>query len=168
MVCTGFHEVRGPDIDGNDRKAIVFELTPISGIDVGPAPNDATEDEMWRQPIQLLRDRAIAYSNVGRSPSERRSIVRYRSDAIRVYVLRRANGVCEACDTDALFRTGGGRPYLEPHHIRRLPDGGPDHPGRIAAVCPNCHRRAHYGEDKGEFNKQLTRAIDEKERRLSS
>jgi len=164
MVCTGFHEGRGPDTDGNDRKTIVFELTPISAIDAGAAPNNATEEEIWRQPIQLLRDRAIASSNTGRSPSERRNIVRYRSDAIRVYVLRRANGICEACGSDAPFRTEAGRPYLEPHHIRRLSDGGPDHPKWVAAVCPNCHRRAHYGEDRGDFNKQLTRAVDEKER----
>lgn len=36
-------------------------------------------------------------------------------------------------------------PYLEPHHILRLADEGPDHPDTIAALCPNCHREIHYG-----------------------
>lgn len=164
MTCTGFHEVSSPDIDGNDRKAIVFELYPTSAIDAIATPGDVTEEEMWRQPIQVLRDRAMAASNVGRSPSERRGIVRCRSDAIRVYVLRRADGVCEACGSNAPFRTEAGRPYLEPHHIRRLSDGGPDHPQWVAAVCPNCHRKAHYGENGSDFNKQLARAVHEKER----
>jgi hypothetical protein len=38
-------------------------------------------------------------------------------------------------------------PNLEPHHIRRLADGGPDHPRWVAALCPTCHRRVHHGVD---------------------
>ena len=137
MVCTGYHEATSPD--------------------------DATDEELWHQPLGLLRDRAMASSNVGRTPSERRSSVRYRSSAIRIYVLRRANGICEACGSDAPFRTEAGRLYLEPHHIRRLSDGGPDHPRWVGAVCPNCHRWVHYGEDGADLNRRLTRTVGEKE-----
>jgi 5-methylcytosine-specific restriction enzyme A len=72
-----------------------------------------------------------------------------------VYVLRRAHGTCEACGAPAPFLTTAGRPYLEAHHTRRLSDGGPDDPRWGIAVCPNCHRRAHYADDGEDFNEAL-------------
>jgi hypothetical protein len=38
-----------------------------------------------------------------------------------------------------------GSPFLETHHLIRLADGGPDTVENAVAVCPNCHRRLHYG-----------------------
>jgi 5-methylcytosine-specific restriction protein A len=86
-----------------------------------------------------------------------------RSEAVKVYVLRRAAGVCEACREPAPFTTVKGQPYLEPHHIRRLADGGPDHPRWVAAICPNCHRRIHHGQDGQEVNDALAHRIGELE-----
>lgn len=57
-----------------------------------------------------------------------------------------SNGICESCDAPAPFRRSNGEPYLEPHHTRRLADGGPDHPLWVGAVCPACHREIHHGE----------------------
>ena len=94
--------------------------------------------------------------------------VRYRSNSIRVYVLKRANGTCEGCGAGAPFKTTAGRPYLEPHHIRRLSDGGPDDPNWVIALCPNCHRRAHYGQDRAEYNQGLTRIVETIEESLMS
>lgn len=62
--------------------------------------------------------------------------------------------------------TSSGRPYLEPHHIRRISDGGPDHPEWVAGVCPNCHGRAHYSADKVEFNAELRAKVLKKEQGL--
>ncbi|WP_083465500.1 HNH endonuclease [Thalassobacillus sp. C254] len=52
------------------------------------------------------------------------------------------------------------------HHIKRLSDGGPD-PEFVAAICPNCHRRAHYSHDAEEFNHNLENNIKEKELQFS-
>jgi hypothetical protein len=41
---------------------------------------------------------------------------------------------------------------LEPHHIRRLGDGGPDDPRFMGAVCPNCHREIHHGDNAAGFH----------------
>lgn len=61
-------------------------------------------------------------------------------------VLKRAAGTCEDCGQPAPFnRTSTGEPYLEVHHKVRLADGGDDSVENALAVCPNCHRRAHYG-----------------------
>jgi 5-methylcytosine-specific restriction protein A len=48
--------------------------------------------------------------------------------------------------------------------IRSLSDAGPDDPRWVIALCPNCHRRAHYGEDKDSFNKHLTYIVSDKEK----
>ena len=74
---------------------------------------------------------------------------------MRTYVLARAGGVCEGCKKPAPFIAKSGQPYLEPHHIRRLSDGGPDHPDFVAALCPNCHRRVHSGEDGKAYNEEI-------------
>ena len=52
-----------------------------------------------------------------------------------------------------------GSPYLEPHHIRRLADDGPDHPRWVAAVCPTCHRHIHHGAGGPEMNASLAEAV---------
>ena len=60
-------------------------------------------------------------------------------------VLLRANGVCQNCMRPAPFlRRSDRTPYLEVHHIIRLSDGGDDTVENAIAVCPNCHRAAHY------------------------
>lgn len=69
--------------------------------------------------------------------------------------LARAEGVCEACEKPAPFVRRDGTPYLEPNHIERLADGGPDYPGHGAAVCPTCHRQVHHGKDGDALNGAL-------------
>lgn len=61
-------------------------------------------------------------------------------------VLFRANGHCEACGQPAPFlRASDGSPYLEVHHKTPLADGGEDTVENAIALCPNCHRKAHFG-----------------------
>lgn len=69
-----------------------------------------------------------------------------RSKAVAAARLAHANGICEECAHPAPFlRRGGGEPYLEIHHRVRLADGGPDTFENTIALCPNCHRKAHFG-----------------------
>jgi len=41
-----------------------------------------------------------------------------------------------------------GMPYLEVHHWTPLAEGGLDTIENAAALCPNCHKQAHFGEHK--------------------
>jgi len=163
MICTGFEERQAPDKKGHQRRIIIFELTPVNAFDDLVSNTVPEEKELWAESLNVLRERALATSYTARTPSERKQLVHYRSSAVRTYVLKRANGICEGCGKEAPFKTNEGKPYLEPHHLRRLSDGGPDHPSWVAALCPNCHRRAHYSVDKVAFNKQLMRIVGEKE-----
>ena len=59
--------------------------------------------------------------------------------------LFRAAGNCEGCTQPAPFaKRVDGEPYLEVHHRTPLAAGGEDTVTNAIALCPNCHRRAHY------------------------
>jgi len=69
-----------------------------------------------------------------------------RNPDVIAEVLERALGVCESCDKEApFFRASDGTPYLEVHHITQLSVGGEDTTDNAVALCPNCHRKEHYG-----------------------
>ncbi|MHA1974866.1 MAG: HNH endonuclease [Candidatus Hodarchaeales archaeon] len=160
MICIGYDVEQGPDRDGNTRTVFVFNLSRAETYTDTSIP----EEPDWITPIDSLRNKALAASTKSPKTRQQQAHETYqRSKAIRDYAIRRANGTCEACGNKAPFITTQNRPYLEVHHIKRLTDGGPDHPEWVAAICPNCHREAHYSKDKKTFNKQLLNTIKQKE-----
>jgi 5-methylcytosine-specific restriction protein A len=156
MVCEGYHIEPAPDRTGAKRDAIVFELRSLEAIvekvEAEPAPSGVALDELR----QLAFTAATEPSQV-RSQTKRN--IYQRSRDVRSYVLARANGKCEGCGISAPFVRPDGTPYLEPHHLRRLSDGGPDHPAHVIALCPNCHRRVHAGADGGTYNVKLNASM---------
>lgn len=68
-----------------------------------------------------------------------------RNQDVIAEVLSRAGGICEECHSPAPFHRADGRPYLEVHHCLMLSEGGEDTIENAIAVCPNCHRRLHFG-----------------------
>lgn len=69
-----------------------------------------------------------------------------RNQYIVAEVLARANGICERCKQPAPFmRSSNNSPYLEVHHTIPLSVGGEDTLENTEALCPNCHRKAHFG-----------------------
>jgi predicted HNH restriction endonuclease len=70
-----------------------------------------------------------------------------RDEDVVAEVLLRADGRCEMCKTLAPFRRSATRePYLEVHHLVWLAREGDDTVKNAIALCPNCHREAHYGD----------------------
>lgn len=115
--------------------------------------------------LDELRTAALLGARAVVRGKRRSAVIRIRSRAIRLFVLQRANGRCEGCGLPGPFRRDNGDIYLEPHHTHRLADDGPDHPARVIAVCPNCHRRAHYSKDARAFNRSLIKRLASLEKR---
>lgn len=173
VTYVGHHYTDAPDREGNLRRVIVFELALENNFE------DATPMVEYKQEkflMHTLRERSLAElraNALASTPSnittrERRQIARLRSAAIRLYVCKRANGICEGCKQKAPFISKhDNMPYLEPHHIKRLSDGGPDHPLNVIALCPNCHRRIHYSRDGGEYNAYLDKEVARIEEQFS-
>lgn len=84
-----------------------------------------------------------------------------RDPEVRRQVLHRAKGVCEHCGQRG-FDMPNGSIYLETHHIEPLCDGGPDTVSNVIALCPNDHRRAHFGMNPKAFQDELREVILQK------
>ncbi|WP_087714119.1 HNH endonuclease [Natronolimnobius baerhuensis] len=153
----GHRRTELPDENGDLRDAFRFELAPIGGTDVEleTTPTALSDQELF--------EKATQSSPAGTQPGEpeetptNSSTSRSypRSDIVRKFALRVADGVCQGCEEAAPFRNPSGDPFLEVHHLTRRSDGGPDDPENVIALCPNCHRRVHEGRDGDEFNRRL-------------
>lgn len=82
-----------------------------------------------------------------------------RDPNVKAWVLARAEGKCEACGGAAPFVTADDLPFLEVHHVRQLADKGADLVSNAVALCPNCHRRLHYGKDAHEYREKLFQLV---------
>lgn len=92
------------------------------------------------------RKRELRNSHALPQRVEVRTTAFIRNPIVVAEVLIRANGKCELCQCNApFFRASDGTPYLEVHHVKRLADGGYDTVKNAVALCPNCHRKAHFG-----------------------
>lgn len=70
-----------------------------------------------------------------------------RNQYVITEVLEKAKGICARCKKTAPFvRDNDNSPYLEVHHKKPLAEGGDDTVENAIALCPNCHRQAHYGK----------------------
>lgn len=151
FACNGFDHRPGTDRDGNTRQNIVFSLVPLELLqhdaEAVPASHQSLS-ELRRAAYVAARLEAKAHEGAPRTAYE-------RSREVRAYVLARANGACECCERPAPFVRTDGSPYLEPHHTRRVSDGGPDHPRWVGAICPTCHRQIHHGRDGQAVNARL-------------
>ena len=153
------------DRNGELRDAIVFRLDVknieeiTSSINSVEAPKAVyiTKPSKGKS-LQQLREIALSSTPTHASTQEKIQSIQNRSTAIKLYAKKRANGICEGCNETAPFETKSG-PYLEVHHLTRLADGGADLPQNIIALCPTCHRKAHYSLDCLEFNNQLINKV---------
>ncbi|MER2490705.1 HNH endonuclease [Catenovulum sediminis] len=168
-LCLGFHAETRPDRDGNDREVFVFHLD-IDSVGAGdkiaePPPDYGPKDlrALKKKGLDQLRVAVFARAPKDASVSYKREVAYYRSQALKLYVIARSKGICEGCGEKAPFNTKSG-PFLECHHVNRLADGGPDHPQNVVALCPNCHRRAHYAIDAVTFNNKLKQVAIEVEK----
>lgn len=159
FAFAGWESIQAPDGRGQPRSTIVFELVPVADADALPAAGKDDVD-LKTKSLAELRALALAAATTPQSPSkESQRTFYFRSAKVKAYVLKRANGLCEACGKAAPFLRKDGSPYLEPHHIKRVADGGPDHPRSVGAICPTCHRLIHHGQDGSKLNMKLEQHV---------
>lgn len=91
---------------------------------------------------------------------EQTTLVFHRSAVVRRNVLERAAGHCEYCGR-AGFLMASGQVYLETHHVVPLCEEGPDRERNVVALCPEDHRRAHFGVDAGEIRDVLLAKLED-------
>ncbi len=156
------------DQNDNFRDAILFELVPVGGRTV------SVEGDLETKSLEQLYDdarTAAPQSNSGgqsKSTSSGGSGTQYnRSEVVKEFARRSADGVCQGCNEPAPFESKNGSPFLEVHHLKLLGDEGADHPDNVIALCPNCHRRVHEGKDGREFNRELIEKANDRNEDLT-
>lgn len=142
--------------------AVVELITPLAdGVLLQQRPSyspglrrnePSSEDELYarvRTSLRLTsleRQRRLKASPKHAKRIEVQSSAFVRNPDVIAEVLERAGGVCEECRNPAPFvRKSDGTPYLEVHHVIQLAVGGEDTVENAIALCPNCHRKRHFG-----------------------
>jgi 5-methylcytosine-specific restriction protein A len=121
-----------------------------------PSPAEATP-EASKPKAELSAPRFVDQYTIEDAAPERQETTRYdyvRSRSVRDAALHRAQGICEFCGEKG-FITRNGTVFLETHHVVPLSEGGVDHESNVAALCPNDHSEAHYGERAVGIRQQL-------------
>ncbi|XQW85683.1 HNH endonuclease [Thalassotalea piscium] len=163
------HIEERPDKNSEQRSAFIFHLdiipqTKRNGVE---SPKSLYLIKPTKsKSLKQLREIALSHTPIKAQAKEKLIHIKYRSDAIKLYAKKRANGHCEGCGTKSAFETKSG-PYQEVHHLTRLSDGGADSPENVIALCPTCHRRAHYAVDGVSFNNELMRIAKAIEAKLA-
>ena len=91
------------------------------------------EADLDGKSLQELRSLALAAAATPKVPSKESQRTYYiRSVKVKAYVLKRANGHCEACKKAAPFVRKDGTPIWSHITLREWQiNGGPDHPGPL-------------------------------------
>ena len=95
---------------------------------------------------------------IGDVPEAKKSLVSStkveypRDEQKKVNTLFLANFKCEVDENHNLFLTDEDTPYLECHHLiplmyHDLFDSSLDVESNLICLCPNCHKKLHYGKD---------------------
>lgn len=150
------------DIDANPRKRIGFDteaLLDLRVVKIGDAYFGKVIGEVpptvviqrganfaWIS-ATAINDIDVGVASNSDPEYKRRMAGSYvRSQSVRNAVLKRAEGRCEECG-ELGFLKGDGSRFLETHHVISLSEQGPDKMHNVIALCPNDHRRAHFGKD---------------------
>lgn len=92
-------------------------------------------------------------------------VFQYSQDlAVKSYVLSEAKGQCEGCARPSPFRSADGEPFLEIHHVKHRAEGGSDRVTNTVALCPNCHKEIHLGENRQRLVARLFESVSRLEK----
>ncbi len=137
----------------------VIEAAESSGLLSADDHLPTSDSELLEKRAKRIQARGLKRKPKGNRRPEKNmtSGASYQRDPqVVAWVLDHANGICGLCGQPAPFVDTSGKPFLEVHHITWLSKGGEDTVENSVALCPNCHRRAHHGEDRDNILKELT------------
>lgn len=150
-------------VDSKNRKRAVFVVARIGSPELARsvaeyvylAAGFRRQKLLDQDVVGRVADRLLRRGSIPRPPGSRKPKIvgagpssTYERDAhVAAWVMQESGGRCEMCSRRGPFRTPSGSLYLEVHHLRWLSQGGSDRVQNAAALCPNCHRKLHYGAE---------------------
>lgn len=147
----------GTGVSNRIKKAIEkYHLLPLD--DYQPTADNLALNKR----TQKLRKRGLVGKPKGLlNPKKVSSVssVFERDPTVRAWVLENAEGRCELCRCVAPFLGKDSKPFLEVHHVIYLANGGADTIKNAVALCPNCHREAHYSSSVDEVSDRIRAVV---------
>jgi len=147
-----FKKIIKKAIDGNhiemEKKKLNVLMTHI--IDgTGGIVSEYDVDSLFEDEVSEILDKGKLPKVNGNPSPLQKEIISYqyiRNPKVAAYALLKANGVCQDCGENGPFISKKtNTPFLEVHHVVTLKNGGGDIIENVIALCPNCHRKRHYG-----------------------
>ena len=119
-----------------------------------------TGDCVITRGVEVFIDQFSIAEDTGGKPKRKKvsGTAFIRDHYVRTNVLIRARGKCDWCGKPG-FKMPDGKIYQETHHVISLSERGLDTESNVAALCPNHHREAHHGENRGLMQKVLLKKL---------
>ncbi len=169
MNCIDYYE-KNTDALGVERRTIVFRLMPVNTIITGEPLKQSevatTFLDLRPSVLSMVESSAAHTKNALLSVFDAPRDFNHKDDSrsdydqharmLQRYILERAHGFCELCGRPAPFVGADGSPYLEVHYINSPGDYGLSEPRSVIALCPSCHREAHYGAHSADMAERLS------------
>ncbi len=141
----------------DNTNIFIYNLSKLNG---QVNDNDESEEKIYSQiDIDSLRQK-VQSINTTPSQVQRQISVYSRNNALRAFVKARANYSCEMPNCDYIaFEKENGEKYIEVHHLIPLSEDGEDSVLNTVALCPTCHRKIHYAQNKEQLKETLEEFI---------
>lgn len=155
-ILPGYQPLK--NVGANITNRLIDIISDVWGTDPQDVVSPVDDDEVLNDRVNYIRGKKDVEKPQKNGIPMTATVLasRYMRDPkVIAWVLDRAKGYCEACGEPAPFMTDKNLPFLEVHHILPLSHGGPDDLENVAAVCPNCHRRLHYSNDREIYTEKL-------------
>lgn len=143
-----------PQMIGAHSIGAIDYLSAVAEKDL-PNPSFALQamknnEDVISKKIKKLSDEQLAQRIPSTETTPRKTTIKTSVYARNPYIAelrkRLAKGKCQDCGQPAPFvNKNDNEPYLEVHHILPLSENGKDNIQNTIALCPNCHRKRHYG-----------------------
>lgn len=138
--------------NGVSREVDTKPFAPINQNNVANNTSDEISEAFERDVAEALARTSLERQQRLKNAPKKPTLITVSTKAylrnpdVVAEALLRAGGRCESCGALAPFtKASNGQPYLEVHHIQPLADDGEDTVINAISLCPNCHRREHYG-----------------------
>lgn len=142
--CMDWFREDMPDVNGEVRDGIRFELWPVNDIDdtlIASLVDDFSEEATSvSSDIRNAKCEDVSELPEGKESVQHRRTVRETVERNRILVNKiknMYNDRCQVCGERR--RQGANSGYSEVHHIMPLQNDGPDKPENIVVLCPNHH-----------------------------
>lgn len=134
-----------------------------------PSAQTTTKEEWLKNYLEYVKPfgEIPGRNHQGRGPTKGQRNLYPRSRRARDAVLIRAGNECEndGCTGMPSDRTPSGAAILEVDHVDDLALNGPDHPGVMIALCPNCHAAKTRGRNRAALKRHFRSRVAELHRK---